>query len=87
MCGLRYADLGHEHNREPGPGWTTFPVTQSSFLALYTDWPLAFARLPIVMGEAVLTLGKAWNVYDEWLEDPRVEFTPSRATSILPFAG
>jgi predicted nucleic acid-binding protein len=28
------------------------------------------------MGEAVLTLGGAWKLYDEWLEDPRVEFYP-----------
>lgn len=31
---------------------------------------------PSVMGDAVLNLGKAWDVYDEWLEDPRVEFYP-----------
>jgi toxin-antitoxin system PIN domain toxin len=29
-----------------------------------------------VMGEQILTLSKAWNVYDRWLEDPRVEFHP-----------
>jgi predicted nucleic acid-binding protein len=28
------------------------------------------------MGSAALTLGKAWNVYGRWLEDPRVEFYP-----------
>jgi predicted nucleic acid-binding protein len=28
------------------------------------------------MGEQTLTLGKAWAVYDRWLEDPRVEFSP-----------
>jgi len=28
------------------------------------------------MGDAVLTMGKAWNVYDGWLEDPRVELYP-----------
>ena len=29
-----------------------------------------------VMGDQTLTLRKAWNVYDRWLEDPRVEFYP-----------
>lgn len=28
------------------------------------------------MGEQTLTLRKAWNLYDRWLEDPRVEFYP-----------
>lgn len=28
------------------------------------------------MGEQILTLQKAWRVYDRWLEDPRVEFYP-----------
>jgi predicted nucleic acid-binding protein len=28
------------------------------------------------MGNAALTVGKAWEVYDRWLEDPRVEFYP-----------
>lgn len=29
-----------------------------------------------VMGDRTLTLRKAWDVYDRWLEDPRVEFYP-----------
>lgn len=28
------------------------------------------------MGDAVLNLGSAWQVYDNWLDDPRVEFYP-----------
>jgi predicted nucleic acid-binding protein len=28
------------------------------------------------MGEQTLTLKYAWNVYDRWLEDGRVEFQP-----------
>jgi predicted nucleic acid-binding protein len=28
------------------------------------------------MGEQTLTLGQAWDVYDRWHEDPRVEFCP-----------
>ncbi|KAA6456252.1 PIN domain-containing protein [Acidobacteria bacterium AB60] len=29
-----------------------------------------------VMGDQTLKLGGAWEVYDRWLEDPRVEFYP-----------
>lgn len=29
-----------------------------------------------VMGSKTLTLGQAWQVWDRWLEDPRVEFRP-----------
>jgi predicted nucleic acid-binding protein len=29
-----------------------------------------------VMGARVLTLGQAWDVYDQWLADPRIEFYP-----------
>ncbi len=54
---------------------------------LSTDAKLVFSRYtqigllrllvsPSVMGGAVLTLGKAWDVYDEWIADPRVEFYP-----------
>jgi len=28
------------------------------------------------MGEQVKTLGKAWEVYEAWFDDPRVEFYP-----------
>jgi uncharacterized protein len=42
--------------------------TQLSFLRLLTNEP--------VMGAQVLTLKEAWETYDRWLEDPRVEFYP-----------
>jgi len=29
-----------------------------------------------VMGSATLALGKAWSIYDQWIEDARVEFYP-----------
>jgi predicted nucleic acid-binding protein len=28
------------------------------------------------MGDQTLTLRQAWAVYDQWLQDPRVEFYP-----------
>ena len=38
--------------------------TQLGLLRLLTN--------QIVMGEETLTLQQAWSVYDEWLEDPRI---------------
>ena len=29
-----------------------------------------------VMGEETLTLKQAWGVYDQWLEDPRIDLHP-----------
>lgn len=29
-----------------------------------------------VLGMETVTLGRAWDIYDRWLEDPRVEFYP-----------
>lgn len=47
-----------------------------------------------VMGEQTLTIRKAWDVYDSWLEDPRVEFYPEPRNvdsafrhATTPFAG
>ena len=46
-----------------------FPrYTQVGWLRLLTN--------VAVMGDQRLILGKAWGVYDRWLEDPRVEFYP-----------
>ena len=42
--------------------------TQLGMLRLLTN--------PAVMGDQLLTLKEAWEAYDRWLEDPRVEFYP-----------
>lgn len=42
--------------------------TQIGLLRLLTN--------PSVMGEQTLSLRRAWAVYDQWLEDPRVAFYP-----------
>ncbi len=42
--------------------------TQLGFLRLLTN--------EIIMGGQVKTLGKAWDAYEAWLDDPRVEFYP-----------
>jgi uncharacterized protein len=42
--------------------------TQVGLLRLLTNTP--------VMGQQVLTLNRAWHVYDTWLKDPRVMLHP-----------
>lgn len=42
--------------------------TQIGLLRLLTN--------PSVMGPQTHSLRKAWSVYDQWLDDPRVEFYP-----------
>ena len=37
------------------------------------------------MGNQTLTLGKAWTVYDRWLNDPRVELHPDPRDLDLEF--
>jgi predicted nucleic acid-binding protein len=37
------------------------------------------------MGDATITVGKAWDVYDRWLEDPRVEFYPDPRDADIVF--
>jgi len=43
-------------------------ITQLGLLRLLTN--------EAVMGSQALSLGKAWQTYDVWLSDPRVEFHP-----------
>ena len=53
------------------------PEDSALFFSRFT--PMGLLRLltnTAGMGEEVLTLGKAWKVYDRWLEDPRVDFYP-----------
>jgi toxin-antitoxin system PIN domain toxin len=67
----------HTHNELAWKWKTLLPADDRIFFSRYTQ--LGLLRLltnPAVMGEQTLTLGKAWTVYDRWLEDPRVEFCP-----------
>jgi toxin-antitoxin system PIN domain toxin len=60
------------------------------------DTRIAFARLTqigllrlltseAVFGERAMTVGKAWTLYDEWLEDDRIEFHPEPRNLDLAF--
>jgi len=46
-----------------------------SFLPELSVW-LALSENQPAIGEQVLTVSKAWGVYDPWLNDPRLEFHP-----------
>jgi toxin-antitoxin system PIN domain toxin len=86
---------GHQHNRDAWNWLQGLPDDSTLIFSRYTQ--LGLLRLltnTAVMGDATLTLGEAWAVYDRWLQDPRVEFYPEsrnvdagfrRATQ--PFAG
>jgi hypothetical protein len=69
--------LAHPHN-ELAWKWKALLLADDRVLfSRYTQ--LGLLRLltnNVVMGDQTLTLRKAWGVYDRWLEDPRVEFSP-----------
>jgi len=52
-------------------------LTQNDRLVFSRYTQLGLLRLltnPVVMGDQTLTLKEAWQVYDSWLEDPRIDF-------------
>lgn len=74
---LALSDAGHEHNHHAWHWMHQLPADARLAFSRYTQ--IGLLRLlvnPSVMGPAVLTMGKAWNLYDNWLADPRVEFYP-----------
>jgi uncharacterized protein len=68
---------GDSHNDDAWRWVNQLPRTSELVFSRYTQ--IGLLRLltnATVMGEQVLTLRRAWNVYDRWLEDPRVAFYP-----------
>jgi len=68
---------GHLHNSDAWNWLNLQPVGARLIFARYTQ--LGLLRLltnESVMVERTLTLRNAWDVYDRWLKDPRVEFHP-----------
>jgi predicted nucleic acid-binding protein len=56
--------------------WTWFARREDSHFLFCRFTQLGLLRLlatSAVMGKDVRTIGEAWNVYDRWLEDSRVE--------------
>ncbi len=74
---LALSDGGHSHHK-PASIWLSQLRSDSRLIfSRYTQ--LGLLRLltnAAAMGDQTLTLRKAWNVYDSWLQDPRVEFYP-----------
>jgi toxin-antitoxin system PIN domain toxin len=66
---------GHSHSAEAWRWLTLLPADARLVFSRYTH--VGLLRLltnDAVMGRRTLTLGQAWNVYDRWRNDPRVEF-------------
>jgi len=92
---LALSVYGHRHTAEAWNWLNLLPREARLIFSRYTQ--VGLLRLltnQSVMGEQTLTLRKAWAVYDQWLDDPRVEFYPEprgldagfRAAT-APFAG
>jgi toxin-antitoxin system PIN domain toxin len=65
---------GHSHNTE---AWNWLKAQTDEATLIFSRFTqLGLLRLltnQAAMGDQTLTLGKAWAVYDRWLDDPRVE--------------
>ena len=73
------ADAWNWMNSLPGDGRLVFSrYTQIGLLRLLTNTS--------IMGEQTMTLSEAWDVYDRWLEDPRVDFYPEPRGGTESFA-
>jgi toxin-antitoxin system PIN domain toxin len=74
---LALSVAGHVHNSEV---WNWLNLLSRDGRLIFSRYThVGLLRLltnQSVMGEQTLTLRKAWDVYDQWLEDPRVEFYP-----------
>jgi uncharacterized protein len=74
---LALSDTGHTHSASAWKWLRILPDDRKLIFSRYTQ--IGLLRLltnTSVMGDQTLAVGKAWNVYDRWLEDPRVEFYP-----------
>jgi toxin-antitoxin system PIN domain toxin len=74
---LALSDIGHTHSASAWKWLRILPDDGKSIFSRYTQ--IGLLRLltnTSVMGDQTLTVRKAWNVYDRWLEDSRVEFYP-----------
>jgi toxin-antitoxin system PIN domain toxin len=74
---LALSDAGHSHSRET---WNWIELLSPEARLIFSRYTqIGLLRLltnSAVMGPQTLTLRKAWEVYQAWLADPRVEFYP-----------
>jgi toxin-antitoxin system PIN domain toxin len=83
---LALSVAGHSHSSSSWTWLNILPSDANLVFARYTQ--IGLLRLltnSAVMGQQTLTLRKAWNVYDRWLQDPRVEFYPEPRGSDAAF--
>jgi hypothetical protein len=69
--------IGHSHNSVAWQWLDHLPRETSLIFSRYTQ--VGLLRLltnRAAMGEETLTVDRAWNVYEGWLDDPRVELYP-----------
>jgi toxin-antitoxin system PIN domain toxin len=74
---LALSDTGHTHSTGAWKWMKMLPDDAQLIFCRYTQ--VGLLRLltnTSIMGDQTLTLRKGWDVYDRWLEDPRVEFYP-----------
>ena len=92
---LALSDAGNSHHLKAWNWFNLLPSDARLIFSRYTQ--LGLLRLLTnhsVMGEQTLVLQKAWEVYDHWLDDSRVEFYPEPngleagfREATAPFAG
>jgi toxin-antitoxin system PIN domain toxin len=74
---LALSDAAHAHHATAWRWRNKLAADGKLIFSRYTQ--IGLLRLlanSAVMGDQVLKLREAWQVYDRWLEDPRVEFSP-----------
>lgn len=74
---LALSSARHTHSAHAWKWLGKLPEGSRLFYCRYTQ--MGILRLlsnPAVMGRQTLSLKEAWAVYDQWLEDDRVEFHP-----------
>jgi toxin-antitoxin system PIN domain toxin len=74
---LALSDAGNSHHEA---AWQWLDQLDSNNRLLFSRYTqIGLLRLltnKAVMADQVQTLGRAWQIYDHWLGDPRVEFFP-----------
>ncbi len=78
---LALSVAGHSHSRAAWSWLGLVPDGSRLIFSRYTQ--IGLLRLLTnqgVMGEETLNIQEAWNTYDEWLTDPRIEFRPEPRT-------
>ncbi len=74
---LALSVAGHSHSADAWNWLTLVPGEARLVFSRYTQVGLLrLLTTEAVMGAETLSLRRAWEVYDGWLNDPRVEFYP-----------